>query len=202
MKMFPDRHTWFTHELQNHLVEWRCCFCSSASFQTLEKFQSHVQKRHVEAFAENQLSALIKICQQPVDKLPAAACPFCDEWESRLRELNNHTSTDEILVVTPHQFRHHVGGHMEQLALFAIPRGYREDGEAGSSRAAPGHSDTLSERSAVLPYYEEENNPRLHVAAFEGLEDEVKELLSDASLGATNIQLRTRGETWGCGRLL
>ncbi|KAH8749410.1 hypothetical protein F5882DRAFT_488661, partial [Hyaloscypha sp. PMI_1271] len=116
MKLFPDRRTWFTHELQNHLVEI-----------------------HADRFTEDQLPALVKVYQKPVDKLRPSACPFCDEWETKLRELNTHMSPDEILVVTTAQFRHHVGSHMEQLALFAIPRGYKEDGDAGSSRAAPGH---------------------------------------------------------------
>ena len=104
-------------------------------------------------------------------------------------------SAEEILVVTPQQFRHHVGGHMEQLALFAIPRGYKEDGDAESGRAVPGHgSDASSDRSLVRPDYEDDDNPRIHVAAFEGLEDEVKELLGPESNPEV---LYSQGKTWG-----
>jgi hypothetical protein len=196
MKLFSDRHTWFTHELQNHLVEWRCCFCNSAPCQTREQFNKHVQKHHAEKFTEDQVPALVKVCQKPLDKIRPSACPFCDEWETKLREVNSHMSPDEILVVTTAQFRHHVGSHMEQLALFAIPRGYKEDGDAGSSRAAPGHgSDGSSDRSFVKPDYEDEDNPRLHVAAFEGLLDEVKELLD-------NVDSMEDGSTWGSGMIL
>jgi hypothetical protein len=200
-KLFPGRHVWFTHELQSHWVEWHCCFCSGTPYPTREKFDKHLRKNHADTFIEDQLSDLIKVCQKPVDKLLPSACPFCDEWEDRLREINKHMSPDETLVVTPQQFRHHVGSHMEQLALFAIPRGYKEDGDAGSSRAAPGHgSDTSSERSLVRVDYEEGDNPRLHVLAFEGLLDEVKSL-RDETIHTPIFQnkLLEEGSTWGSG---
>lgn len=201
MKLFPDRYTWFTHELQNHLVEWNCCFCSHLPYQTRDKFDKHVRKSHANKFTDDQLPVLVKVCQKPVDKLPATTCPFCDVWEARLRELNQHLSAEEILVVTPQQFRHHVGSHMEQLALFAIPRGYKEDGDADSGGAAPGHgSSSFSDRSLVRPDYEDEDNPRLHIAAFQGLRDEVESLLAGYRDGSaiTKPILLEDGDTWGC----
>ena len=46
-------------------------------------------------------------------------------------------SSDETLVVTPEQFRRHLGAHMEQLALFALPRSYKyEEEDADSNEAA------------------------------------------------------------------
>ncbi|TVY88147.1 putative E3 ubiquitin-protein ligase, partial [Lachnellula willkommii] len=84
--------------------------------------------------------------QKPVVKISPADCPFCDDWEKRLRDVNKHIPLSETLVVTPTQFKHHVGAHMEQLALFAIPRGYTEDGEADSGNAAP---DAGSEESSL-----------------------------------------------------
>ena len=208
MKLFPDRYTWFTHELQNHLVEWNYCFCSHVPYQTRDKFDKHVRKSHANKFTDDQLPALVKACQKPVDKLPATACPFCDDWEARLRELNQHLSADEILVVTPQQFRHHVGSHMEQLALFAIPRGYKEDGDADSGGAVPGHGSSFcSDRSLVRPDYEDEDNPRLHIAAFQGLREEVKAILDgatdhgliDESIGINPLILLHEGSTWGSG---
>lgn len=207
MKLFPDRHTWFTHELQNHLVEWNCCFCSHLPYQSRDNFDKHVRRSHSNKFTEDQLPALVKACQKPVDKIPASTCPFCDEWEPRLRGLNQHMSADEILVVTPQQFRHHVGSHMEQLALFAIPRGYKEDGDADSAGAAPGHgSDSSSDRSLIRAEYEDEDNPRLHVAAFEGLLDEVRASLEIImKREPKNVEylphpiFREEGSTWGSG---
>jgi hypothetical protein len=63
----------------------------------------------------------------------------------KLKEANAHLQDNETLVVSPQQFRHHVGDHMEQLALFAITKGYKEDDETGSSKAAMGHGTDDSE---------------------------------------------------------
>jgi hypothetical protein len=79
--------------------------------------------------------------QKPLLKLSPTNCPFCDDWEDRLRAVNNHIPKEESLVVTPSQFQHHVGAHIVQLALFAIPRGYTGEGEADSAVAAP-HVDS------------------------------------------------------------
>ncbi len=93
---------------------------------------------------------------------------------------------------------------MEQLALFAIPRGYKEDGDADSVGAAPGHGSFSSyDRSLVRPDYEDEDNPRLHVAAFQGLQEEVETFLAKV-LGANGFKfldfmLLGEGSTWGCG---
>ncbi|OXV08800.1 hypothetical protein Egran_03437 [Elaphomyces granulatus] len=138
LKLFADRHAWFTHELQNHLIEWRCCFCSYPPQQSLKEFQDHVRKKHADISADGQLPALTRACRQPIDRLSPTACPFCDEWEAALRKLNSHIPAATSLVVTVQQFRHHVGRHMEQLALFAIPRGYKENDDSGSSGPAPG----------------------------------------------------------------
>ena len=55
-----------------------------------------------------------------------------------------------------------MGAHMEQLALFAIPRGYKEDEDAGSSGAAPGiGTDDSSDKQSQAdsrPDYEDQKN--------------------------------------------
>jgi ankyrin repeat protein len=150
---------------------------------------------HTQKFNEAQLPALVELSQQSLDRIPATACPLCDDWEKKLREANPHTPKNEVLVVTPAQFRRHVGAHMEQLALFAIPRGYKEDEDAGSSGAAPGvgTDDSSGKKSQAdsRPDYEGRGNPPLHVAAFEGLEAKVLQLLEDGA------DINARGTTWG-----
>jgi hypothetical protein len=99
-------------------------------------YHAHLTSRHPQAFTEGQLPALFEMSQKQLLKLSSSDCPFCDDWEERLRAVNSHIPRSESLVVTPSQFQH-VGAHMEQLALFAIPRGYSEEGEADSANAAP-----------------------------------------------------------------
>lgn len=140
LKLFPDRHTWFSHELKNHRQEWQCYFCSKTShrtFDTSSAYREHLARHHPGTFAKDQESALLEMSQRALAKLSPAECPFCESWEEQLRAINQHVPSVEALAVTPSQFQHHVAVHMEQLALFAIPRGYTEVGEADSGSAVP-----------------------------------------------------------------
>lgn len=107
-----------------------------------------MRHRHAQFSSPTQLPALIKASRQSVDRIPAKACPLC-HWDATLRDLNKHAPADEILVVTLEQFRKHLGGHMEQLALFALPRKYKDEEENANSHdsheaAAVAHSDSQS----------------------------------------------------------
>jgi hypothetical protein len=133
LKLFPDRHIWFSHELKDHRREWNCHFCSREPFTSKDKYRDDLANRHPNVYIEDQLSALFEMSQRAIVKVSASECPFCEDWEQRLRAINPHIPSSETLVVTPSQFQHHVGGHMEQLALFAIPRGHTEDGDVDSN---------------------------------------------------------------------
>jgi hypothetical protein len=149
--LFPDHNTWFSHELKDHRKEWRCYFCSHNPFDFSTDYKNHLKHRHPQSFVKDQVSALLEMSQQPVVKISPVDCPFCDDWEKLLRDVNKHIPLSETLVVTPTQFKHHVGAHMEQLALFAIPRGYTEDGEADSGNAAPDAGSEGSSLSISVP---------------------------------------------------
>jgi len=144
MKLFSDRHTWFSHELKDHRREWSCRFCARQPFDSIAKYQDHLSNRHPQAFTQDQLPALLEMSQHPLVKVSPSDCPFCDDWEQRLRSINPDIPLPDTLVVTQVQFKHHLGAHMEQLALFAIPRGYTEAGDADSGNAAPGSDLGLS----------------------------------------------------------
>ena len=136
LKLFADRRTWFEHELQFHRLEWSCRACSHPPFRSEAGLSLHIRYRHGPFPSAAQLPALIEASKQPVDRIPAAECPLC-HWDKFLKDLNSHMSSDETLVVTPAQFRRHLGAHMEQLALFALPRSYKyEEEDADSNEAA------------------------------------------------------------------
>jgi hypothetical protein len=103
-------------------------------------------RQHNLSISNDQLPAILEISQRAVTKVSPTDCPFCDDWEQLLRAVNSHIPLSESLIVTPSQFQHHVGSHMEQLALFAIPRGHIEkaDAESGSAAAPRGKSDGTS----------------------------------------------------------
>ncbi|KAF2786116.1 hypothetical protein K505DRAFT_290268 [Melanomma pulvis-pyrius CBS 109.77] len=150
VKLFSDRRDWFDHEMQNHRTQWYCHFCKKDGFRSLERFQKHLRHHHAQDATDDQLDALCEASRRPIDRIPASDCPFCDEWETKLRGVNSDIANNEAVVVTPSQFRHHVGSHMQQLALFAIPRGHLEDdADVGSaaSREAVGIDKGESSRS-------------------------------------------------------
>ncbi|KAF7509028.1 hypothetical protein GJ744_008423 [Endocarpon pusillum] len=135
MKLFADKHEWFDHELEIHRTEWCCRLCSHAPHTNAASFKAHTRQHAPHSTAE-QLEILSRASKQQVGSIPASACPLCD-WETLLRNINMDTRSDEVLVVTPKQFRHHLGHHMEQLALFALPRNIQPDDEdADSNKAA------------------------------------------------------------------
>ena len=136
LKIFADRHSWFDHELECHRFEWTCRFCSQPPFATERNLVTHMQSRHPQFTSPVQLPALVEASRQAAGRIPATSFLLCD-WDAILRGMNRDAPTGDTLVVTLEQFRRHLGSHMEQLALFALPRGYKdEDDNADSNEAA------------------------------------------------------------------
>lgn len=215
LQLFADSNTWLEHELQNHRWSWVCTLCRAGSFRSSDLFRAHVDEAHP-SLTESETHLLSQASRRPLNLIPATDCPFCDEWEAKIRasiqkqegtttgsapatrvtELPEGACEDQsrtdVIVVECSQFRKHVGLHMEQLALFAIPRtaGQEHDSSRGSSHAAqpsiPEFTSNASEAElSWLP------DPPLHLAAFEGDVKEVERLLNDGA------DVEASGETWG-----
>ncbi|OCL11416.1 hypothetical protein AOQ84DRAFT_423590, partial [Glonium stellatum] len=130
LRLFGDRNSWFDHELQNHRHQWVCLLCGVDPFRSYDKFSSHIHAAHPEMW--DHLKDVTQASQQPLQLIPAIECPFCSDWELKLREdqmrrleaSGASLNTTDIILVNAQNFRRHVGLHMEQLALFAIPRGH------------------------------------------------------------------------------
>lgn len=159
LKLFSNQHEWFSHELKDHRREWRCHFCTSSTFRSSKAYTSHLETNHSDSFAKDQLQALFDMSQRPLVQFSPSACPFCSDWEVKLRAVNQQVSSLDTLLVTPHQFQKHLGAHMEQLALFAIPRGYFEEGEVDSARAVPQQNSSAPPSAAISALKE---NPPWH----------------------------------------
>ena len=202
LQLFGDSHTWLEHELQNHRCRWVCSLCRAGSFRSADAFRAHVKGSHP-GFAESEAQLLDQASRRPLDLIPAADCPFCDEWEQKIRAAmpqkqegttggamavaeDDQTPAD-IIVVEHNQFRKHVGSHMEQLALFAIPRTTTDpeeeeqddDSHAGSNMAiqSPPDADPGAHQSELTWL----SDPPLHLVAFTGDVDQVRRLLDDGA---------------------
>lgn len=158
--MFRSRNEWFAHELQNHRREWICDSCPNP-FNSRLSFEKHLTSVHGSKATGSELEALILQSEEPIDKVPASACMLCDELESSLLGsgqdakrafLNNGTAVEPY--VTLGQFRRHLGQHMEQLALFALPM-HEEEGMDDDSAAGSGSDNEEEPRTDVLEAIEQ-----------------------------------------------
>jgi hypothetical protein len=150
LRMFRSRNEWFAHELQNHRREWTCPYCDHVPFSGKAMFSKHVTSVHG-AGAGPQLEALILQCEEPVDKISPAACHLCNEWEANLLDSNQEAKRaflNEGKKLEPYgtlaQFRRHLGRHMEQLALFALPIDEVEEAEDQSDSQSDDNEPTPS----------------------------------------------------------
>lgn len=76
---------------------------------------------HPGTFLDNQLASLASRSARPLPRISASACPLCDYEAVIKRKL--HFSVDEGPITVPTRtFRNHLGHHLEQLALFVLPK--------------------------------------------------------------------------------
>lgn len=156
LKMFHSRHEWFAHELQAHRREWICEYCTHESFATANSFRNHLRLTHTVNIKGSQLEAIVLQCEEPIDKIPAAACKLCNQWENEIQRcsaVSGKPIRDEKTNKSGSlsMFRKHLGRHMEQLALFALPIANNREDEAMDSEEQ--HSDSFDDEVALL------NNP-------------------------------------------
>lgn len=141
---FGDSKSWFKHEMTHHRCEWMCIVCDEGPFMTRKGFIAHVESYHTE-MKPDQISTIANAGQHPLKAIPARDCPFCDEWVDTLKAtIQEQTQLhdcakdglEEVLVVEPQTFRRHVTFHLQQLALFSLPRLSENEPENTSSSHA------------------------------------------------------------------
>ena len=182
LALFSNKESWFKHELEDHRLEWCCQFCSHAPWETPEKYETHLRNDHANSLKGIDLSVILQSSKQSVSTVSTSSCPFCDP------EVK-----DESLPLDTFSFKIHVAKHMEQLALFAIPRTSDVgDGSFTSIRAAlvlPNMNDGIDAENALAN--KEPEDLALHHAAYEGRGVEVKRFLQAGD------DVDPLGRTWG-----
>ncbi|KAI7775495.1 hypothetical protein LA080_006738 [Diaporthe eres] len=98
---FVRRKDWFSHVVREHWRTWTCTLGCADRFTTSSLFSEHMSQKHGSATTSLEMDAGSR------DDLTKAngKCPLCWEYE----------------IVSSHQYRSHVGHHLEQLALFVLP---------------------------------------------------------------------------------
>jgi nucleoside phosphorylase len=135
---FGDINQWFQHEMTLHRVAYKCFLCPNTVFYREDKHLSHLQREHAEMLDDSEEQLGRNLARKPLDQIPASDCPCCSDWGDRLKERIIHTSgsaPNDNLAVVPTVFKRHLAGHLEQLALFAVPVGAATDDDNNSNAA-------------------------------------------------------------------
>ncbi|TAQ84989.1 hypothetical protein B7494_g6698 [Chlorociboria aeruginascens] len=105
---FQSRRTWIMHEFQMHRIDtkWPCNMCKE-SFASTESLQSHIESTHKQAFAFSQVEQLITASKRNIVRsAETEICPFCLTYPARTQKV----------------FASHVGRHLQEISLSALPR--------------------------------------------------------------------------------
>lgn len=135
---FGDINQWFQHEMMLHRVAYKCFLCPNTVFYREDKHLSHLQREHAEMLDDSEEQLGKNLARKPLDQIPASDCPCCSDWGDRLKERIINTSgpaPNDNLAVVPTVFKRHLAGHLEQLALFAVPVGAATDDDNNSNAA-------------------------------------------------------------------
>ena len=141
LAQFPNRAAWAEHEFCQHRItrSWSCPECPQA-FDNVPEWQNHIQKRHCLIFSDRNLNnAKDMAYKTEATRIENDECPLC-----------------RMVVGKPRRaFVKHVGRHMEEIALMALPRNVEDDSEEGSVHS----QDSAAQHSA--------NPPQQPITAFE-----------------------------------
>lgn len=118
LAQFTNRAAWADHEFTEHRHDqrWNCLECSK-KFTSASDWEQHLQEMHHRVFIGPQLPAARNIAYQTKPRpIETEECPLC-----------------RIVLGKPRRaFVKHVGRHMEEIALMALPRNTEEDSDESS----------------------------------------------------------------------
>lgn len=91
----------------------------------------HIRQEHPHLLSANgsgELQALTERSERPIQEILATECPLCDYDEilKQRRHLSGSelglANSNELIILKLKTFRRHLGRHLEQLALFVLPK--------------------------------------------------------------------------------
>ncbi|KAL8924561.1 MAG: hypothetical protein Q9172_002645 [Xanthocarpia lactea] len=102
--LYESRDQWIQHEQWSHMSLWRCPK-DDTEFEDFPAYKIHVDTQHPAAAEKNQLlSDGVLATIRSFAKQPSRSCPFCDVGLDSVGKMHDH-----------------IGGHLEAVALLAIP---------------------------------------------------------------------------------
>ncbi|KAF5675599.1 transcription factor [Fusarium denticulatum] len=102
---FDRRHRWQLHVSQYHWRTWSCPFKCGSTFPSPVELRGHIRHQHLPNASEKHLATVVARGEVSVSNDDAQECPLCRRAISGLKSYIKH-----------------VGRHLEQLALHALPK--------------------------------------------------------------------------------
>ncbi|RGP64697.1 transcription factor [Fusarium sporotrichioides] len=114
---FDRRHNWQLHVSKYHWRSWACPFKCHQPFTSATEFSIHIKNLHLPTGTEEEIRSVTSLGEKPAPDDTSSHCLLCGQSVTGLKKYVKH-----------------VGKHLEQLALLALPRlGTEElEGEMGS----------------------------------------------------------------------
>jgi hypothetical protein len=135
---------------------WNCSICN-AQTKSMNDLRIHLRSLHASSLSADQAHAMARQGSAPPQRLPASSCPLCD-YESTLRDRWASSNLPATITIKTEQLRSHLGRHLEQLALFILPKSAlmhgNEDDDDGKSSDSGGTDSGEPEDNAVEPTLE------------------------------------------------
>ncbi|KAL8782763.1 MAG: hypothetical protein Q9195_009578 [Heterodermia aff. obscurata] len=113
LRQFATRQAWADHEFNEHRMHrmWSCPKCQFES-STSTDWLDHLRDRHQQQFSESLASAASATACRKISKpVEEEKCLLCDKYPS---------TTRRALVA-------HIGKHMEEVAMMALPKDHTDD---------------------------------------------------------------------------
>lgn len=161
---FERRNDWSHHMREEHWKTWTCQFGCEAKFTSVAGFRRHLATLHVADISEQNIDSIVSLSGSDEFTRAEGACPLCLQVE-----IKSHR-----------QYHTHVGHHLEQLALFALPSSsvQDEDNPSEDENEVYMNEEHLASRDR-LPQTYKETDPKTH--GDEAVADSVEDRSKDAT---------------------
>ncbi|KAH7121852.1 hypothetical protein B0J13DRAFT_567358 [Dactylonectria estremocensis] len=112
-QQFSHRGDWSKHMTKEHWITWQCSFGCPGDFHTVEDFRKHTKTSHGKEVPHDKIDILQSLSISPEPSKAETTCPLCLNYP----------------ITSSQQYSSHVGAHLEQLALFTLPRQEYEEAD-------------------------------------------------------------------------
>ena len=130
---YESRRRWSNHEIHHHRRIWTCYTHCNRDFRSRDDFERHIRRNLPSGLTTSQIPLFIDNSAAPVPQDSSnAVCPLCGD------QLGGN-----MLLIK------HLGRHLEEIALFALPQGSSDSDDRWASDLEKDDTSENSDGSAA-----------------------------------------------------